>query len=187
MSQFDREKWDAKYAVEANAPRQPSQGLLALEAFLPQSGRALEIAAGGGRHAIWLAERGLEVTAADISPVGLAIAARRARQANVSLRTLEIDLEQQPFPAGPWDVILSVCYLQRELFAEYPRRLALGGRLIVIQPTVKNLERHAKPPRDFLLAEGELRTLAGPLEVLHYGEGWSADDRHDAVLVAERG
>jgi hypothetical protein len=60
------------------------------------------------------------------------------------------------------------------------------GRLVVVQPTKKNLERYSKPPLAFLLEEGELRTLASGMEIVHYEEGWSADDRHDAVLVAKK-
>jgi tellurite methyltransferase len=100
--------------------------------------------------------------------------------------TLETDLELEPFPAGPWDLIVSVCYLLRPLFAVYPRFLAPGGILAVVQPTKKNLERHDKPPADFLLDDGELPRLVSGLEVVHYEEGWLADGRHDAVIVARR-
>ena len=185
MSDFDRQKWNAKYKAE-DAPREPSHGLVALARFLPKSGRALDIACGAARHGIWLAQRGLDVTAADISAVALKLAQERAAERGVTITPLEIDLEQQPFPAGPWDLIVSVCYLQRSIFAAYPAALVPGGTLVVIQPTKRNLERHAKPPFDFLLEEGELRRLVGGLEILHYEEGWSADDRHDAVIVARR-
>ncbi|HEX5105022.1 MAG TPA: class I SAM-dependent methyltransferase [Pirellulaceae bacterium] len=185
MSNFDRQKWNAKYQTEP-APREPSQGLIALDCFLPRSGKAIDLACGAARHGIWLAQRGLDVTIADISAVGLSLAMERAAERGVSIKPLEIDLEHDSFPPGPWDLILSVCYLQRSMFAAYPTALAPGGTLVVIQPTKKNLERHAKPPADFLLDEGELPGLIRSLEVLHYQEAWSADDRHDAVLVARR-
>jgi SAM-dependent methyltransferase len=185
MSNFDRNKWNAKYQTEP-APREPSHGLVALQQFLPKQGRALDIACGAARHGIWLAQRGLDVTVADISSVALKLAQERAAERGVSITPLEIDLEQQPFPAGPWDLIVSVCYLQRAIYASYPAALAPGGTLFVIQPTKRNLERHAKPPLDFLLDEGELPTLVSGLEIVHYAEGWSADDRHDAVIVARR-
>jgi hypothetical protein len=186
MSDFDRQKWNAKYADASFAPREPSAGLVALASFLPRCGRALEVAGGAGRHSIWLASRGLDVTIADISAVGLAQARERAAEAGVMIRTLETDLQEAPFPAGPWDLIVSVCYLWRPIYAAYPATLASGGILVVIQPTKKNLERHDKPPADFLLEEGELPRLVQGLEIVHYEEGWLADDRHDAVLVARR-
>jgi tellurite methyltransferase len=184
MPAADRHKWDAKYA--GAAPHEPSAVLTGLARFLPASGHALDLAGGAGRNAIWLAQRGFDVTIADVSPVGLSLAQQRAAAAGVVLTTLEIDLEQQPLAAGPFDLIASVCYLWRPLFAEIPRRLNRGGILAVVQPTKRNLERHDKPPAGYLLEEGELLRLAGELEVVHFEEGWLADGRHDAVLIARK-
>ena len=186
MSDFDRQKWNRKYAEGDPVPREPSAVLLGLDRYLPQIGRALDVAGGSGRHGVWLAGRGLDVTIADVSPVGLALARERAAGAGVRLTTLETDLEAGEFPPGPWDLIVSVCYLWRPIYTVYPRVLASGGILAVVQPTVRNLERHDKPPAGFLLEEGELPRLVTGLEVLHYEEGWLADGRHDAALVARR-
>ena len=184
MSDFDRTKWDAKYADPQFAPREPSAVLVSLSEFLPARGKAIDVAGGAGRNAIWLAQRGLDATIVDVSAVGLAQAAARATEAGEMLTTICTDLESQPFPAGPWDLIVSCRYLQRPLFSVFPQVLAPGGTLIVIQPTKKNLERHEKPPADFLLEDGELPGLIQGLKVVHYEEGWLADDRHDAVIVA---
>lgn len=186
MSDFDRDKWNAKYSDSGFAPSEPSAVLTGLAEYLPPCGRALDIAGGGGRNAIWLAKRGLETTLADISAVGLKLARKRAAALGVKINTLEIDLEQQPLPAGPFAVISCVCYLGRDLFPRFPEILAERGILIVIQPTRKNLERHEKPPFDFLYKEAELRNLVAGLQILRYEEGWSADGRHDAVLVAQK-
>lgn len=186
MSDFDRDKWNAKYSDSTFAPTEPSAVLLGLAEYLPTRGRAIDIAGGAGRHAIWLAKRGLETTLVDISAVGLKLAGERAAALGVKINTLEIDLEWQPLPAGPFDVISCVCYLGRDLFPQFPRLLASRGTLVVVQPTKRNLERNDKPPFDFLYDEGELKTLATGLEIVHYHEGWLADDRHDAVLVARK-
>ena len=186
MSQEDRQKWDAKHALAGDGPGEPSRLLTSLQEVLPRTGRALDIAGGRGRHAIWLAQRGLEVTIADISRLGLDLAQRGAAEAGVSIHTQCIDLDSEPLPVGPWDVILSVCFLWRPLFAEIPKVLAPDGWLVVIQPTLRNLERHDKPPAQFLLQENELPSLIQGLEVVRYEEGWLADGRHDAFLVARR-
>lgn len=185
MSAADREKWDAKYTGPEVAPAKPSLVLVQLAQFLPTRGRALDIAGGAGRNAIWLVGRGLDVTIADISGVGLAVARERAAAANVKIETVEMDLEEQ-LPPGSFDLILSNCYHCSDLFPRFAKILADHGRLVVIQPTKRNLERHEKPPAAFLFEEGELRKLAAGLEILHYEEDWSADDRHDAVLVAKK-
>src|SRR6059058_4288711 len=127
MSAADRQKWDAKYTAAETAPSEPSAVLLSLADYLPTRGRALDIAGGAGRNALWLAHRALDVTIADISPIGLALARHRAAEQALTLNTLEIDLEQQPFDLPPFDLILSVCYLWRPLFAEFPRLLNAGG------------------------------------------------------------
>lgn len=186
MPEFDRIKWDAKYADPDFAPREPSAVLRSLAHLLSKQGRAIDVAGGAGRNAIWLAQRGLAVTIADVSAVGLAQAAARAQDVGVALNTLCTDLEERPFPAGPWDLIVSCRYLQRPLFATYPQVLAPGGTLVVIQPTKSNLERHDKPPADFLLEDGELPRLIQELSIIHLEEGWLADGRHDAVVVARK-
>lgn len=184
MSEADRQKWDAKYSG-GEAPSEPSRLVLQLQDQLPRSGRALDLAGGGGRHALWLARRGLHVTLADISTAGVEIARRRAAEAALPLQTVVVDLDRDR-PAGPWDLIVSCHFLSRPLFQWFPHALAPGGLLLVVQPTKSNLQRHDKPPQPFLLDDGELPSLAAGLEVLHYEEGWLAEGRHDAVLLARR-
>jgi tellurite methyltransferase len=186
MTAADRKKWNAKYSDPASAPGEPSAVLMSLARYLPISGQALEVAGGAGRNAIWLARRGLDVTVADVSAVGLKIAQERAAIAGVQIRMLEIDLEESRLEAGPFDLVVSVCYLWRPLFADFPRLLRDGGLLAVIQPTKRNLERNEKPPAAYLLDEGELPRLVSGLEIVHVQEGWLADGRHDAVLVARK-
>ena len=185
MSDADRKKWDAKYAAGA-APTEPSLLLTQLDNFLPSRGRALDVAGGAGRHAIWLARRGLDVTLADISPAGLEIARTRAAAVGVSLSTSLVDLERDPIPQGPWDLIVSFHFLWKPLFQRFPKVLRPGGLLVVVQPTRSNLQRHDKPPVRYLLDDGELPTLVEQLEVIHYREGWLDEGRHDALVVARR-
>jgi SAM-dependent methyltransferase len=187
VSEADRDKWDCKYSSPDNAPREPSQVLIGLERYLPRGGTALELAGGAGRNAIWLASRGLDVTIWDISTVGLALARERAQAAGVKLATESVDLEHlSPEHVRQFDLVLSMCYLNRPLLKNCQSLLAPDGTLIVIQPTRRNLERHDKPPYDYLLADGELPSLVTGLEIMCSKEGWLADGRHDAVLVARR-
>jgi 2-polyprenyl-3-methyl-5-hydroxy-6-metoxy-1,4-benzoquinol methylase len=193
MPADDRDKWNAKYSDPEFAPRNPSRVLQELAEWLPAQGRALDVAGGAGRHAIWLASRGQDVTIADVSAVGLQVAERRAAEAGVRITTLVRDLAEQGLPAGPWDLVLSVCYLWQPTPELCDQFLAPGGTLIMIQPTTRNLERHDKPPRDFLLEPGEVAARFTPeacqargLQICHFQENWSADDRHDAVLVVRK-
>ena len=185
MSRAERTKWDARY--RASPPSfTPSPILAELDAVLARRGRALDLGGGSGRNALALARRGLDVTLADISPVGLDLARAEAARAGVPLEAVALDLELDAPPAGPWDLILQFHYLHRPLFARYPALLAPGGLLVVVHPTRSNLERHSKPGPDFLLEDGELPGLVSSLEIVHYDEGWHDDGRHEARLVARR-
>lgn len=186
MGLDDRARWDARYRGEAGRPREPSSFLVSASDVLPQGGRALDLAGGAGANAVWLAGRGWDVTLADVSPVGLALAAERASRAGTALRTLEIDLEHKPFPPGPWDLIVIVRFLRRPLFAAIPDELSPGGVLVVVHPTRTNLARHERPGPWHLLEDGELPGLVRGLEVVRYEEGWADEGYHDARLVARR-
>ncbi len=154
--------------------------------MLPRSGRALDVAGGTGRHAVWLARRGLDVWLVDVSPVAVELAERAAAAAGVALHATVADLTRDPLPAGSWDLVLVFHYLQRDLFPELAASLAPGGLLVAAIATVRNLERHDRPPAEYLLAEGEAPSLAAGLEVVRYDEGWLAEGRHEALLVARR-
>ena len=193
MSQFDRDKWNTKYSDPATVPNDPAPSIVRLAEFLPKSGRALDLAGGAGRHSIWLAKRGLDVTLADVSTVGLQHAKQRAADDNVSITLCETDLEpdgttdqRNAFPLGPWDLVLSHYYYCRALFPAIVESLAPAGMLVIVQPTIRNLERNSKPPRPFLLEEGELQTLAAGLEIETFTEGWTFENRHEAALIARR-
>jgi len=181
----DREKWNTRYrAEEAVAP--PSPFLAALDDVLPRRGRALDVGGGSGRNALWLARRGLEVTLADVSDVALERAAAAARAEALTLETVRVDLEAEPLPPGPWDLILCAYFLHRPLFAAFTAALSAGGWLVVAHSTRSNLQRHPRPGPDHVLEDGELPTLIQGLEVVRYEEGWLESGRHEARIVARK-
>jgi len=185
MATADRDRWNARYRDEPPA-QEPSPFVVGLAPLLPPRGRALDAAGGGGRHAIWLARRGLDVTLADVSEVALAIAAERARREGLGLQTVQVDLEAAPLPPGPWDVVVCACFLHRPLLAALAEALAPGGLLAVAHATRTNLERHPRPGPSHVLEDGELPSLVRGLDVLSYEEGWLESGRHEARLVARR-
>jgi tellurite methyltransferase len=186
MSDDDRARWNARYR-EGAKDHEPSPFLTGLDDLLPRRGRALDVAGGAGRHALWLARRGLAATLADVSDVALAAAARAAAAEGLPLATAHVDLEREPLPAGPWDVVTVFYFLQRSLFPAIAATLAPGGLLVVAHPTRSNLARHPRPGPDHLLEDGELPSLVRGLEVVSYEEGWCDDSgRHEARLVGRR-
>jgi SAM-dependent methyltransferase len=181
----DRERWNARYREEERVAA-PSPFVSGLAPLLPRGGRALDVAGGTGRHALWLARQGLEVTLADVSDEALARATEIAQSEGLALTTVRVDLELEPLPAGPWDLVLCTYFLHRPLFPALVEALAPGGLLAVAHPTRRNLERHARPGPAHVLDPGELPGLVRRLEVLRHDEAWFESGRHEARLVARR-
>jgi len=186
MSEADRRKWDERYREPPSAPAAVCEYLICMADALPTSGRALDVGGGVGQNSMWLARRGLDVTLVDISALGLERAAAAATAAGVQLATARLDLDADPLPTGPWDLVLATYFLWRPLFNVVPDLLTPGGLLVCVHPTRKNLERNARPPLAYLLDDGEMPRLARGLEIVHYEENWSADGRHEARLLARR-
>ena len=188
MAADDRERWNQRWRARENPTHEPSPWLVSLAPLLPSRGRALDVAGGAGRHAVWLARRGLDVTLVDISDEGLALAEGAARAAAVGLSLVRADLDLDPdaLPPGPWDLIVCYLYLDRPLLPPLTAALAPGGLFVFCQPTLRNLERHPLPRAAHLVDEGEARSFARGLEILVYQEGWLEEGRHEARLVARR-
>jgi SAM-dependent methyltransferase len=188
VSAADRERWNARWLErERDGDRSPPAAwIVSLDPVLPRRGRALDIAGGAGRHAIWLARRGLDVTLVDVSEEGLRLAAAAAGEAGVSIDLRRVDLEAEPLPAGPWDLVLCFHYLQRSLFPPIAAALAPGGLLVFCHQTRANLERHPRPGSEYLLDDGEALRLTAGLEIVCHEEGWHEEGRHEAHLVARR-
>ena len=183
MSESDLERWDRRYREGSHSRPDPPEWIGEFEDDLPSEGRALDVAAGTGRGALWLAGRGFRATAVDVSPVGLEKLRERATATGLEVETIAADLHASPLPEGPFAVITCFGYLQRDLFPPMQERLATGGVLICGIPTRRNLERHARPPERFLLGENELLDLCRPLEIVYYREGW-IDNRCLARVIA---
>lgn len=188
MADEDRIRWDERYRGSGPAIG-PDPFLVVIADRLPDRGRALDVAGGLGGNATWLAARGLAVTLADISGVALEHAARASKSAGVEIATRQVDLEAASCPAGPWDVIACVRFLHRPLLAGLAAVAAPGGLLVVVHPTARNLERHERPGRRFLLDEGELPGLLDGWDILHHEEAWAGGPggRHEARCLARRG
>lgn len=183
MAEQDREKWDQRYSRGEHVQGQAPSWLRELDGELPNEGSALDVAAGAGRISVWLARRGLAVTAVDVSPVGLALARETARDEGVRIDTVVRDLEREALPEGPFQIVACFHYRQRDLFPSIRSRLAPGGFVIAELATIRNLERNAKPSRRWLAEPNELlRGLEG-LELVYYREGWLGG-MHRARLVA---
>lgn len=166
----------------------PASWLVQHADLLPRVGRALDVACGRGRHAIWLAERGLETVAVDRDAGAIDALGDLARDRRLPIRAEIRDLEQEadPFRGETYDLIVVVHYLHRPLFPALREALAPGGLLVYETFTRAQAARGRPTNPEFLLNAGELLALVRPLEVLASREG-EYDDRMVASVIARRG
>jgi len=146
----------------------PEATIVAWANHLPATGCVLDVAAGGGRHALWFAERGYAVTAIDSNTEAL------RRRPHDNLRVVTADLENAPWPLEDelFDAVVVVNYLWRELLPTLVRSVAVGGHLLYETFALGN-ERYGRPRNpDFLLQPDELR-LAMPdtFNVISFSQG----------------
>ncbi len=185
MAEEDRVKWDQRWAAERDLPRSVPVWVAELDHELPRNGRALDVAAGAGRLAVAMARRGLDVTAADISPVGLALAREAARDEGLKLQTVVRDLEKEGLPPGSYDLVCCFHYRQPGLFPAIGAALAKGGLVLAEVATARSLEKQPTRTARWLAEPNELLRCCESLEVVYYRETWLGD-KHVARVAARK-
>jgi 2-polyprenyl-3-methyl-5-hydroxy-6-metoxy-1,4-benzoquinol methylase len=73
-----------------------------------EPGKALDVGAGQGRNAVWLAQQGWDVTGIDISGVGLAVAEANAEKAGTRITTVKTTYKNYDFGKEQWDLIVMI-------------------------------------------------------------------------------
>ncbi len=164
----------------------PSPLLMKHVASIPR-GRALDIATGRGRNALFLANAGFEVEGLDRNREALAACDEKSKQLglrNLSLK--EINLEQSPsIEHNTYELIVNTYYLQRDLAPAIVKALKIGGVLIFETFLMENHHRFNHPRRkEFCLDPNELLHLFQDLTVTYYHEGTTANGPYLASLVA---
>ena len=171
--------WNAHYSDPANLSLDPAPLLIQAAALLPP-GRALDLACGPGRNALYLARLGWQVTAVDYSPVAIA----HLHEQNAAVDARVANLERHDFAIAPagFDLICDFYYLQRDLFTGIREGVRPGG---VFTGAIHLIE----PGRSqrYSMKSGELREEFAAWEILHYSE--SAEPgraRRSASIIARR-
>ena len=196
MSRADREKWDARYrAGEYQARFHPSALLVQ---WLPQldclaGSSALDVACGLGRNAVYLARQGWQVDALDISQVALDRLAATARDNNLDIRCMAMDLERDAglLASEQYELALMVRYTDLALIPSLANAVKPGGFVIVEKHLVTEAEVVGPSNPRFRVAPGTLRSAASGLDIIAYQEGLVVDpDGRTAALaqlIARRG
>lgn len=161
---MDAEHWNDRYAASGYVWTTGANALLVDEVASLEPGRALDLACGEGRNAVWLAQQGWAVTAVDFSEVGLDKGRRLAADRGVLVDWVAADVTAWSPPAGGFDLVV-VLYLQlaaearRAALGVAARALAPGGTLVVIAHDRTNLAHGTGGP-------GNPAVLYAPEDVL---------------------
>lgn len=180
MAEADRLRWNERYA-HGEIDLSPVPRLVQLEHFLhPAPGapaRALDLACGAGRNALYLAGLGYTVDAWDVSEVGLAHLRRAAQERGLAarVRVRQVDLEGAPLPVARYDLVLDTYFLDRRLLPAMPAAVKPGG-LMFMETLLSTPQKPGRP--DYYLQPGELRAAFPGFAALYYeenaAEGWAA-------------
>jgi SAM-dependent methyltransferase len=149
----DREAWDERYGTEELIWKADPNRFLVEEVATIEPGRALDVACGEGRNAVWLASKGWRVTGVDFSRAGLAKAERLAADRGVEVTWVEADVVEWQPPEASFDLVV-VMYLhlpapqRRRVLAHASAGLAAGGVLLLVGHDTSNLVEGTGGPQD---------------------------------------
>ncbi|MGH9680722.1 MAG: class I SAM-dependent methyltransferase, partial [Candidatus Acidiferrales bacterium] len=183
-------EWNKRYRLREHAAsdlESPPTPLLVETAKHLAPGKALDLACGAGRNAIWLAEHGWDVTAVDGASEAIKILRGRAAERGLKIDAIVADLEKSEYKIKPsrWDLIAICYYLQQSLFEPAERGVRPGGILI----SIVHIPEPGQAPTRHSLRPGELDSFFKGWEILHRFEGIPSDAPHRrpvAEIVARR-
>ena len=185
MADDDRQRWDQRYREGSYRAR--THPTVLLEEWRPKlpRGRALDLACGAGRNALYLAAEGYEVDAVDISPFALEQAKTKARDLGLRINWIEADLDSFAPEDGYYDLIVVARYVNRLLMPRLKAALKAGGALVFEQHFRTDLQVDGPKDPNFRLAPGELKRQFSDLDLHYYREGLVRDPDGRTMALAQ--
>jgi 2-polyprenyl-3-methyl-5-hydroxy-6-metoxy-1,4-benzoquinol methylase len=135
-------------------------------------GAVVDVGAGQGRNAVWLAEQGWQVTAIDISGVGLAAAQRNASAAGTSIETVKTTYDAFDFGVERWDMVLMILSWAPVSDPAFVSRIEASlrpGGVLVFEHVIDKPEEPF-PAAVHALVPNQLRGCFGGLVTEYYDE-----------------
>ena len=183
MSLKDKEKWNSKYGgSECLAGRKPCSWLSENRSHLPGKGRALDLAMGEGRNALFAASLGYEVLGVDASEIGVQRANELARERGLSLKGEVADLDEWPIPENTFDLVMCFYFLDRKLFEPIHKSLRPGG-IVIFETFNQDHLQYSDFKPEWVLGPNELIKEFFNYRILHYRETDEDEKATSAILV----
>lgn len=181
----DRTDWNARYRDDEFAMPDRAAGVLrdSIE-WLPR-GRALDVATGTGRNALFLADAGYEVDAVDVSDVALRAARDEAIARGLGVNWIQADLETYRFARETYDVIVVTFFHTFDRLPDIKEALAPGGVLLAEHHlrAVPPAERGPSSDQYRTRSNGLLRAVLD-LTVLQYEERIHLDEGRRSAIAS---
>lgn len=166
----DKERWNLKY--EGTTYIYGKEGTAFLKEKLPllTKGKALVLAMGEGRNAVYLAENGFDVTGVDISEVGIEKCERLAEERGVVVNSIVADLTDYDLGKEQYDLITNFYFYDRLILPRVVESLKPGG-IFIFETYSRDHPKHSKfGPKnpDYLVKPNELLEIFKSLRILYY-------------------
>lgn len=179
----DRQRWNLKYEKN-DYPMSPSR--IVKDYYVHATpGKALDIATGMGRNAIFLAQRGFEVDAIDISNVAI----DKLTNSSEKVHPTCVDLDTYEIATARYNLILNIRYLNRKFYPQIMKGLLPGGVIIFETYLLGDKGAKGSPScKNYLLKPNELLQAFSELRILFYREALvGSGGRPIASIVAVKG
>lgn len=187
----DQKRWEKRFGRKEFALGKEPNPFLKRHIHLLPKGRALDVATGEGRNAVFLAQNGFEVDAVDISEKGLKKARKLAREKGVKINTFLVDLDRYQIEKERYDLIANFYFLKRRLIPRIRKGLKRKGKVIFETYLLEHRTFGTGGPKQakYFLKPNEPLRLFRNFRILFYREGiFKEGGKRKAVasLIAEK-
>jgi SAM-dependent methyltransferase len=170
-----RTHWDQKYQQEMASLMKPDPFFLSgyrqfVDDLFPNTGAVLDLAGGLGRHALWLARRGWQVSVVDISEVAISRLGQTALRLELELDLFALAATEYKFEPAQFDLIVVFYHLDRDLCEKIVSALKPGGFLICKTSLQWDSGEMSGPTSTDPLQRNEILSLVAGLSVMYHQE-----------------
>ena len=173
----DKERWNIRYKEKPF--RDYVEPIVQKYVGLANVGYALDIACGQGRNTHFLAEKGFEVDALDLSDYALSQV-----KEDPKIHKIEVDLDEYDLEKNKYDLVININYLNRRFFHQIKEALKQDGLLIFETFIIAHGDFDNPQNPEYLLRTNELLHAFIGLDIIYYEERYDINLRNEKTKVA---